>query len=54
MLSGQVMVCTQPPIQLVPGVKRQAREAKNLHPNSAKVKKTFTTAYGFMAYCLIN
>jgi hypothetical protein len=44
---------TQPPIQWVPGVKRQGREADHSPPVSAKVKKmlfsTSTPPYAFMA-----
>jgi hypothetical protein len=44
---------TQPPIQWVPGVKRQGREADHSTPSSAEVKKTWiytsTPPYAFMA-----
>jgi hypothetical protein len=44
---------TQPPIQWVPGVKRQEREADHSPPASAEVKKTWihssTPTYVFMA-----
>jgi hypothetical protein len=44
---------TQPPIQWVPGVKRQGREADHSPPTSAEVKKMWiyasTPPYAFMA-----
>jgi hypothetical protein len=47
------MESTQPPIQLVPGEKRQGREADHSSPSIAKVKKmwiyTSTSPYAFMA-----
>jgi hypothetical protein len=47
-------LCTE----LVPGVKRQGREADNSHPASAEMKKIWiyasTSPYAFMAQCLIK
>jgi hypothetical protein len=53
MSSRPALGFTQPPIQLVPGVKRPGREAYHSPPASAEVKKmwiyTFTLPYAFMA-----
>jgi hypothetical protein len=63
MSSRPAMWPTQPPIQYVSGalslgVKWPGREADHSPPASAEVKKTwvyvFTSAYVFMALCLIN
>jgi hypothetical protein len=49
---------TQPDIQWVPGVKRQALEADHSSPTSVEVKKmwiyTSTRSYAFMAQCLMS
>jgi hypothetical protein len=44
------------PIQCVPGVKRQGREADHSPPPKAEIKNgdTFTPPYVPMAWCLIN
>jgi hypothetical protein len=51
--SRPVLGPTQPPIQWIPGVKRQEREAEHSPPASAEVKKmwfyTSTSPYAFVA-----
>jgi hypothetical protein len=53
MSSRPVLGFTQPPIQWVPGLKRQGREADHSSLASDEVKKmgiyTFTPPYDFMA-----
>jgi hypothetical protein len=49
---------TRPPVEYVPGVKRQGREADHSPSTNVVVKKTwiytFTPPYVFIAYCLVT
>jgi hypothetical protein len=56
--SRQALGPTQPPIKLVPGVKRQGREVDHSPLSDAEVKNELsyfsTPLYVFMAWCLVK